>query len=314
MWIPASKTLTGWAVIGVGAVAAAVHFSGPEQRDVPAPVASSPAQATPPETAPPRGSLADLLANARRAPLPRKVAGDPFAGHASAPAKQVQAVPIPAKPVTPPFPFKYAGWFQEGRGPSKVYLSRGDTVFPIKAGDVLEGFRIDAVQGERIEVTYLASGEQSSLLLASLTGAAGGAMLAGASGTAGLPQQSAALQSSSSGGGATSAPGASPAAALAGGVARTPAAVATPAPATSRSAGLIPRAVSVAESAPPSGSMPTGTAPADAFPAASAPSGKLGVEPAASGKLGSDAVQRGKLGLESMNSRQLSALIVAATF
>ena len=80
MWIPASKTLTGWAVIGVGAVAAAVHFSGPEQRDVPAPVASSPAQATPPEAAPPRGSLADLLANARRAPLPRKVAGDPFAG------------------------------------------------------------------------------------------------------------------------------------------------------------------------------------------------------------------------------------------
>ena len=298
MWIPASKTLTGWAVIGVGAVAAAVHFSGPEQRDVPAPVASSPAQATPPEAAPPRGSLAELLANARRAPLPRKVAGDPFAGHASAPATQALVAPIPAKPVAPPFPFKYAGWFQEGRGPSKVYLSRGDTVFPIKAGDVLEGFRIDAVQGERIEVTYLASGEQSSLLLASLTGAAGGAMLAGASGTAGLPQQSAALQSSSSGGGATSAPGASPAAALAGGVARTPAAaVAAPAPVTSRNAGLIPRAVSVAESAPPSGSMPTGTAPADAFPAASAPSGKLGVEPAASGKLGSDAVQRGKLGL-----------------
>ena len=298
MWIPASKTLTGWAVIGVGAVAAAVHFSGPEQRDAPAPVASAPAQATPPEAAPPRGSLADLLANARRAPLPPKVAGDPFAGHVPAPAKQVQAAPIPAKPVAPPFPFKYAGWFQEGRGPSNVYLSRGDTVFPIKAGDVLEGFRIDAVQGERIEVTYLASGEQSSLLLASLTGAAGGAMFAGASGTAGLPQQSAALQSSISGGGAASAPGASPAAALVGGVARAPAAaVATPAQTTSRRAGLIPHAVSAAESAPPSGSMPTGTAPADAFAAASAPSGNLGVEPAASGKLGSNAVQRGKMGL-----------------
>ncbi len=306
MWIPASKTLAGWAVIGVGAVAAAVHFSGPEQRDAPAPVASAPAQATPPEAAPPRGSLADLLANARRAPLPRKVAGDPFAGRAPAPVTQVQAAPIPAKPVAPPFPFKYAGWFQEGRGPSKVYLSRGDTVFPIKAGDVLEGFRIDAVQGERIEVTYLASGEQSSLLLASLTGAADGAVLAGASGTAGLPQQSAALQSSSSGGGAASAPGASQAAALAGG--RAPAAAAAaPAPTTPRSAGLIPQAISVAANAPPSGSMPTGQAPAvpmqvgpvpsDAFPAASAPSGKLGVEPAASGKLGSEAVQRGKLGL-----------------
>src|SRR5438552_5357150 len=186
MWIPASKTLTGWAVIGVGAVAAAVHFSGPEQRDIAAPVASAPAQATPPEAAPPRGSLADLLANARRAPLPRKVAGDPFAGHASAPVTQVQAAPIPAKPVAPPFPFKYAGWFQEGRGPAKVYLSRGDTLFPIKPGDVLEGFRIDAVHDERIEVTYLASGAQSSLALASLS------------------QQAAALPSSSSGGFAAS--------------------------------------------------------------------------------------------------------------
>src|SRR5437773_81044 len=192
MWIPTSKTLAGWAVIGVGAVAAAVHFSGPEERDVPAPVASPPAQGTSPVVAAPKDSLADLLANARRAPLPRKMAGDPFAGRAPAPAPtpQVQAAPIPPKPVAPPFPFKYAGWFQEGRGPAKVYLSRGDAVFPIKAGDVLEGFRIDAVQDERIEVTYLASGEQSSLLLASLT------------------PQAAVVPSSSSGGFAASAPGA----------------------------------------------------------------------------------------------------------
>ena len=297
MWIPASKTLAGWAVIGVGAAAAA-YFSVPEQRNVPGPAASSSAQATVPAVAPPRDSLAELLANARRATLPRKVAGDPFAGRAPAPATQVQAAPIPAKPVAPPFPFKYAGWFQEGRGPSKVYLSRGDVVFPIKAGDVLEGFRIDAVQGERIEVTYLASGEQSSLLLASLTGAAGGAMLAGASGTAGLPPQSAALQSSSSSGGAASAPGASQAAALAGGVARAPAAAAAaPAPTTPRSAGLISQAISVAENAPSSGSMPTGPVPSSASPAGSAPSGRLGVEPAASGKLGSEAAPRGKLGL-----------------
>jgi hypothetical protein len=306
MWIPASKTLAGWVVLGVGAVAAALYFSRPEERNVPGTVASSAAQATPPEAAPPRDSLADLLANARRSPLPRKVAGDPFAGHVSAPATQVQVAPIPAKPVAPPFPFKYAGWFQEGRSPSKVYLSRGDTVFPIKAGDVLEGFRIDAVQGERIEVTYLASGEQSSLLLASLTGAADGATFADASGTAGLPPQSAAVKGSSSGGATASAPGASQAAALAGGVARAPAAAAA-APMTSRSAGLVSQAISVAENAPPSGSMPTGPAPAPAmqpgpvpsgaFPAASAPSGKLGVEPAASGKLGSEAAPSGKLGL-----------------
>ena len=192
MRIPASKTLAGWAVIGAGALAAALYVSVPEQRNVPGWVASSPAQATPAVVAPPRDSLADLLANARRAPLPRNVAGDPFAGRAPAPAPatQVQAAPVPPKPVAPPFPFKYAGWSREGRGPAKVYLSRGDAVFPVKPGDVLEGFRIDAVQDERIEVTYLASGEQSSLALAS------------------LQQQAAAAPSSSSGGWGASAPGA----------------------------------------------------------------------------------------------------------
>jgi|SRR5437588_6434113 len=190
MWIPTSKTLAGWAVIGVGAVAAAVNFSGSEERDIPAPAASPSAQGTPPVVAPPKDSLEDLLANARRTPLPRKMASDPFAGHAPAPATQVQAAPVPPKPVAPPFPFKYAGWSREGRSPAKVYLSRGDAVFPVKPGDVLEGFRIDAVQDERIEVTYLASGEQSSLALAS------------------LQQQAAAAPSSSSGGWAASAPGA----------------------------------------------------------------------------------------------------------
>jgi hypothetical protein len=306
MWIPASKTLAGWAVIGVSAIAAAVYFDAPEQRGVPGPVVSSRAEATPPVVAPPRDSLADLLANARRAPLPRKLAGDPFAGHASAPATQVRAAAIPAKPVAPPFPFKYAGWFQEGRGSAKVYLSRGDIVFPIKSGDVLEGFRIDAVQGERIEVTFLASGERSSLLLGSLTGAGDGAILAATSGTAGLSMQSAAAQGSSSAGATASAPGTLQAAALAGGVARAPAAaVAAPAPTASRSAGLISQAISVAENAPSSGSMPTGPAPELAMrpgppgtsSAGSTPSSRLGVEPAAFGKLGSEAVQSGKLGL-----------------
>ena len=292
MWIPASKTLAGWAVIGAGALVAALYVGVPEQRNVPGWVASSPAQVTPPVVAPPRDSLADLLANARRAPLPRKVAGDPFAGRAPAPATQVQAAPIPAMPVVPPFPFKYAGWFQEGRGSTKVYLSRGNAVFPIRAGDVLEGFRIDAVQHERIEVTVLASGQQLSFLLASLTGAADGGTFADASGSAPLPPQSAALQGSSAGGGAASAPGASQAAALAGGIARAPAAAAAaPAPTTSRGAGLMSLAISAAENALRSGSMPTEAAPA------AAPSGKLGIEPTASGKLGGQGVPSGKLGL-----------------
>jgi hypothetical protein len=286
MWIPASKTRAGWAVIGVGAVAAAVYFNVPEQRNVPGPVASSPAQVTPPVFALPRGSLAELLANARRAPLPRKVAGDPFAGHASAPAMPVvQAAPIPAKPAVPPFPFKYAGWLREGGGSAKIYLERGTAVFPIKVGDVLEGFRIDAIHDERVDVTFLAAGQQSSIMFASLTGSADAATaFAGTASVAGMQPSPAATQGSS----AAAAAAPPQAVALPGAVAR----------AQARSAGLIPRAISVAENAPPSGSMPTGgPGPSGASSAGSTPGGKLGVEPAASGKLGSEAVPSGKLGL-----------------
>jgi hypothetical protein len=289
MWIPASKTLAGWAVTGVSAVAAAAYFGVPEQRSVPEPVASSPAQATPPVVASPRGSLAELLANARRAPLPRKMAGDPFAGHASAPAMQAQAAPIPAKPVAPPFPFKYAGWLREGGGSAKVYFERGTAVFPIKVGDVLEGFRIDAIYDERVDVTFLPAGQQSSIMFASLTGSADAATaFAGTAGVAGMQPLPDATQGSSASAVAAVAP--PQAVALPGTVARAPSAAAA-APTTSRSAGLIPQAISVAENAPSSGSMPTGPS------AASAPRGRLGAEPAASGKLGSEAMPSGKLGL-----------------
>jgi hypothetical protein len=271
---------------------------------VAAPVAPSPAGEAPALASAPTGSLAELLASARRTPLSPQSAGPLFVIQEPARAPQIQAAPVPSRPAAPPFPFKYAGWFQEGRGSTKVYLSRGDIVFPMKAGDVLEGFRIDAVQGERIEVTYLASGEHSSLLLASLTGAAGGATFAEASATALSPQSAAA--GSSSGGMAASAPGASQAAVLAAGVVRGPAASAAATPMTSRSAGLISQAVGAAEKAASSGSMPIGPVPAlavqpgpvpsGAFPASSVPSGKLGVEPAAAGQLGSEAAPSGKLG------------------
>lgn len=305
MWIPASKTLAGWAVVGVGTVAAAVHFSGPEQRNVPGPVASSPAQATPAVVAPPKDSLMELLANARRAAPPLKMVSDLFAGHTPTPAPQGQAAPLQAKPVMPPFPFKYAGWLRESSGSVKIFLERGTTVFPIKVGDVLEGFRIDAIHDERIDLTFLAGSQQSSILFASLTGGADGATaLAGMAGigTQSSPQPAAAQLGGTSAVAATAPQGFG----SAGGVIRSPA-LAAAASTASRNAALIPQAISVAENAPPSGSMPTGQAstvamqvgpvPSGTFPAGSAPSGKLGVEPAASGKLGSEAVPSGKLGL-----------------
>jgi hypothetical protein len=215
------------------------------------------------------------------------VVSDPFAGHTPAPAPQGQVTPVAATPVVPPFPFKYAGWLQEGGGSVKIFLERGTTVFPIKAGDVPEGFRIDAIHDESIDVTFLAGGQQSSILFANLTGGADSA--AALAGTAGIGTQSSPQRDEVQPSRAGAVVAATPQAfASAVGVVRPPAPAAA-ASTTPRSAALIPQAISVAENAPPSGSMPTGPAPA--------PSGRLGAEPAASAKLGSEAVPRGKLGL-----------------
>jgi len=97
------------------------------------------------------------------------MAGDPLRRPAPAPALRRKCSSTdPEKPVAPPFPFKYAGWFQEGRVPAKVYLSRGDAVSPISRGRA-RGFRIDAVQDERHRRDLSGERRQSSLPLASLS-------------------------------------------------------------------------------------------------------------------------------------------------
>jgi hypothetical protein len=46
-------------------------------------------------------------------------------------------------------------------------FARGNDVFPVEAGDVLEGFRIDAVREGYIELTWVAHGEKQSMPLSS---------------------------------------------------------------------------------------------------------------------------------------------------
>jgi hypothetical protein len=62
----------------------------------------------------------------------------------------------------PPFPYKYAGWSKQGpRGKPTIYLSKGGELVDVDAGEVLDGaWKIHSVSEERIDVTFLASGEQ----------------------------------------------------------------------------------------------------------------------------------------------------------
>jgi hypothetical protein len=314
MVVDFSNRLIGWGIAGAASVAGALLWSPPHDGSAPAPAPRQAATAAQDTRAPvpAKGSLGELLANARRDSLGGK-AGELFSAPAPVPARPAPALaaaPAMAQNAVPPFPFNYVGWLR-GSGKKEIYLQRGSSIISVKAGDVLKGFRIEAIGDEGMEVTWLSGGQRLSLAFADLTGAQD---LPGA-----VAYSSSAFPTRASDGGAsvqagsrTVAANASaqpPSSSTAGGF--------TPAPASSPSAGgAIPTragaggllsSINAQQSAPSSGSMPTASAggnamqidaaPSGAFPASAPPSGRLGVTPASAGKLGTEAVSSGKLGL-----------------
>jgi len=61
----------------------------------------------------------------------------------------------PPVPTAPPVPFKYLGLYEEGKK-SVIMLVRGDQVFTVSVGDVIENtYRIDQIVQGSIEITYM---------------------------------------------------------------------------------------------------------------------------------------------------------------
>ena len=230
-----------------------------------------------------------------RTPLPREAPAESFAQRARETA--APAAPAPTAAITaPPFPFKYAGWLGKGAA-RKLLLERGSMVLQVRAGEVLEGFRIDAIHEERMDVTFVASGQPFSLLYASLTTA--GAAVPNVVGAASAEAFAAALPSAASATPATSMLASSSAGGFVPGPGSSPSSDAP------RSASLA-QAISTAADAPAAGSMPTGaasapmmqigSAPSGIFPSGPTPRGRLGFEPGPLRQLGSDVPQNAKLG------------------
>lgn len=64
--------------------------------------------------------------------------------------------PPPPKPSAPPFPYQYFGRMVDVNGRTVTYLTRGDTLIPIHARQLLDNtYRIDAVTETQIVVTYV---------------------------------------------------------------------------------------------------------------------------------------------------------------
>jgi hypothetical protein len=227
---------------------------------------------------------ADLAAQLHRAPLPGEIRGQPFGALDWAPRRPALASAAAEAPL-PQFPFRFAGRLKERGGAESLYLARGSDIFPIRVGELLEGFRIDALDGDRLDVTFVAGGQRLSMLLSSLTGAGDGAAAASGPSDSGtlLSAQSAVAERPGSGAAAAAIPSQAQAAAPAGTMRR-----ASVSPASTSSSGRSSSQTATPGETPTYGSMPTDSAPFRS---------QLGVSPGSSERLGTEAASSRKLGL-----------------
>lgn len=105
--------------------------------------------------------------------LPERVADDhdvanAFAGHSwyvpPPPAPIVHREP--PKPVAPPLPFAFMGQYVEGGGKPVYYLVRGDKVYDVHVGDMIENtYRVESGDADKLTFTYLPLDERQTLAL-----------------------------------------------------------------------------------------------------------------------------------------------------
>lgn len=99
-----------------------------------------------------------------------RIAQDPFSPHSwLPPAKPATAAAGPAPaPVAPPLPFRFAGQFYRDSG-AEVYLAKGEEIFPVKEGDVLEGqYKIESVTASEVRFLHLPSGTSQVMQFSAL--------------------------------------------------------------------------------------------------------------------------------------------------
>jgi hypothetical protein len=275
-----------WAIVGIAAASAggSGYMLVPDRNGASGPATARDVAAVQPSANDHRAFAAADLA---RSPITAPMQANPFGSWIAVP-KPPPAVEAaaPARPVTPAFPYAYAGTLRKGREAAEAFLLKGKDLVPIKAGAVLDGvWRIEALTSDRIEVTYLPASERLSMRLATLTGGSN-AMAAvatpssvidayedPATGPAGVgaapvpvrPDSIAAFNNGPNGGRAVqpmaAAPGFSAPAAASGST------LGSPAPTTTARLG---------SDTPAQGSMPLGTEPSGTFPKGDTPTGKLG--------------------------------------
>ena len=141
-----------WSIIALAAIGTGVAAFLPADSDRAAEIAA-PADRAHAATVASRTSSTIELPK-RRALRPQR--GDIFAPHSPAPPAPPPQVHVQQEvvPQPPPNPYRFAGTVEYG-GSRKVLLARGDRIFEVKEGEVLEpGFRVQAVTPQAVTLLY----------------------------------------------------------------------------------------------------------------------------------------------------------------
>jgi hypothetical protein len=84
------------------------------------------------------------------------------------PPQPKPAAPVVEAPVAPPLPYRFAGKVRKG-SEEEVLLSKGEVVFPIKAGETLDGaYKVESVGAHSVELVYLPLGTRERVAVASV--------------------------------------------------------------------------------------------------------------------------------------------------
>jgi len=113
-----------------------------------------------------------VLSSPNRAEVPVQAAADPFLAVSFVPPPPppppvVAAPPPPPPPApkAPPLPYSFVGLLEKGGPKPAAFLSRGDALLVVSAGDVIDtDYRIESLSTREIVVIYLPLNERQTLI------------------------------------------------------------------------------------------------------------------------------------------------------
>lgn len=173
MKVPKFPRWARWLVLGAGG-ALVLAAAATDVESTPEMPAKQGARQEGPRRAPPTAAGGDAVPAARleleRLEPPRQATGDANGNVFGATSWYVPPPPPPAAPppppptpTAPPLPFTYLGIYADAGVPVLI-LSKGDRVYTVSPGDVIDGtYRLESVAGRSAELTFLPLGARQTL-------------------------------------------------------------------------------------------------------------------------------------------------------